>query len=66
MKKSNTNAAMEEEVAEKVIKDHPHDEMSEIKNFIRKKQLQNRVLKQITDMLVNHVIKNDDTTKNAS
>jgi hypothetical protein len=52
MKKLINKSEKVEEVAEKA-KNRELDELSEIRNFIKRRTLENRVLKELTDELLN-------------
>jgi hypothetical protein len=51
MKNSTKKGKGAEEVAGKAIEESQYDEMNEIREFIRKKQLQNQVLKKLSEDL---------------
>jgi hypothetical protein len=51
MKNSSKKGKREEEVADKAINPAYHDVMKEIKEFVRKKQLQNHVLKKLSESM---------------
>lgn len=72
MKKSVKNSIKEEEVAETAvnpisghIEDGSVDEMSDIKKFIQKRRLQNKILKKLTDELESSIPSDLNRSKSA-